>query len=217
MNKLFVRWQDFLPYFKINRLNQLIFLQMKQNGGIILLENHVTVTANQLSDSMSAVQALCSVCHRSPTVILHLVKVLRDVHTRLDRLLFSCGNRSEWESWLIGKAWSFCHLSLWRYFPEGLSRLFQSSYAEDYDDWWNSCKYAQDSQYLDLHIYNWTWTGHEEVWLTRLRTLSLSTEYRLFKLRLRRSPVCDICDAGFGSEYHSKRAVAKLTKFLWVG
>ena len=40
-----------------------------------------------LSDRMSALQALCSVSHRSPKVILHLVKVLRDVYARLDRFL----------------------------------------------------------------------------------------------------------------------------------
>ena len=112
-----------------------------------------------LSDSMSALQALCSVSHRSPTIILHLVKVLRDVHARLDRLVLMwvqahAGIEANEKADTLAKLDSFAICSFGDISPEDLAGYFKVLMQEEYDDWWNSCKYTRDSQYLDLRIYS---------------------------------------------------------------
>lgn len=69
------------------------------------------------------------------------------------------------------------------------------------ESWWENCKYAAISQYLGNKIYHITWNRQEDVALTRLRASASTTGLWLYKLHFRSSPLCSMCNAGWGPEY----------------
>lgn len=160
-----------------------------------------------VTDSKSALTALRSISHKSPTVVLHLAQTLRTLQARVDRLALlwvpaQVGIIANERADTLAKLGPFGTCPFGGISPEDLAGYLKARMRDDLETWWESSNYATTSQYLGTRPYRFTRNRREEVFIARLRTLCMPTEARLFKFRLRQSPVCAICVAGFGSEHH---------------